>query len=350
MNSRRCPRCQATWDSPARYCPRDGAPLVDLQPASPGATVPRRTQPDAPATPPALPPSLIGETIADRYKVRRRLGEGGMSHVYLADDLACRRECALKILTPRLAADTGSKQRLRREALLARRFNHPNVCPVRDVGETSTGQIFLVMPYLRGESLNDSESRRGPYPLDEGIEMLRQLANGLQHAHELGVVHRDLKPENVMLVPDPAVTGGIRAVVMDFGLAKALEAGAELVRLTQTGIILGTPEFMSPEQVYGRGVDGRSDVFSLGVLGFEMFTGELPFGGRNSQEMMLARLHGQAKSVRSVRSDLPARLDAVLTRALAAAPADRYPDMRAFAAALAEVGTNPGLLSRWLKR
>lgn len=349
MSTRRCPRCQANWEAPARYCPRDGAPLVDVQSPTPRAPAARRTRPDEPSAP-VGPPSLVGQVIAGRYRVLRRLGEGGMSHVYLAEDQADQRECAVKILTPRLAADTGAKERLKREALLARRFNHPNVCSVLDVGETGTGQLFLVMPYLRGESLNDAEARRGQYPVDEGIEMLRQLATGLQHAHELGVVHRDLKPENVMLVPDATLECGIRAVVMDFGLAKALEAGGELARLTQTGIVLGTPEFMSPEQVYGRGVDGRSDIFALGVVGFEMFTGELPFGGRNSQEMMLARLHGRPKAIRSVRADLPVRMDEVFARALASAPADRYPDMNAFAAALVDVGRSPGLLSRWLKR
>jgi serine/threonine-protein kinase len=350
MSTRRCTRCQAVYESPARYCARDGAPLVDVNPQSgPRATGQRRTEPDEPRKAPAPPTSLSGQTVGGRYKVLRRLGEGGMSHVYLATDLVADRECALKILTPRLASDTGSQERLRREAVLARRFDHPNVCPVLDVGETDEGLLFLVMPYLRGESLNDSETRRGPYPVAEGIEMLQQLAQGLRHAHDLGVVHRDLKPENVMLVPDAATGGGIRAVVMDFGLGKALRAGPELARLTQTGIVLGTPEFMSPEQVYGHAIDGRSDIFGLAILGFEMLTGELPFSGRTSQEVMLARLRGQPKSIRSVRADLPARLDAVFARALAVAPADRFPDMRAFAAALVDPGDG-GLMSRWLRR
>ena len=350
MSTRRCTRCQAVYEAPARYCARDGAPLVDVAPEPvPPPTAQRRTLPDEPRRTPAVPTSLSGQTVAGRYKVLRRLGEGGMSHVYLANDLVANRECALKILTPRLAADTGSKERLRREALLARRFDHPNVCSVLDVGETDEGLLFLVMPHLRGESLNESETRRGQFPVAEGIELLQQLALGLQHAHDLGVVHRDLKPENVMLVPDATLDGGIRAVVMDFGLGKAMHAGAELVRLTQTGIVLGTPEFMSPEQVYGRVVDGRSDIFGLAILGFEMFTGELPFAGRTSQEMMMARLQGQPKSIRAVRADLPARLDAVFARALAVAPADRFPDMRAFGAALVESGDG-GLLSRWLRR
>ena len=136
--------------------------------------------------------------------------------------------------------------------------------------------LYLIMPYLRGESLNDAETRRGPYPVDEAVMLLVQACQGLQHAHDLGVIHRDLKPENIMLVPDDAVPGGIRAVVMDFGLGKAIQPDPDLVRLTQTGIILGTPEFMSPEQVRGEKIDARSDIFALGVVAFELFTGQLP--------------------------------------------------------------------------
>ena len=156
-----------------------------------------------------------------------------MSYVYLAVELASERDVAIKVLTPRLARDAGSVERLRREATLAMRLNQANVCQIVHMGRTPDQTLYLVMPYLRGETLADSETRRGPYPLDEALPILRQVSRGLQHAHELGVIHRDLKPENVMLVPDQSPPGGIRAVVMDFGLAKALEAGPELTKLTQ---------------------------------------------------------------------------------------------------------------------
>ena len=178
-----------------------------------------------------------------------------MSCVYQGRDQATNSDVAMKVLTPRLAADAASVQRLKREALLAERFDHPNVCRILHVGETSDGMLYLTMPYLRGESLNDSETRRGPYPVGEAVLLLVQVCQGLQHAHDLGVIHRDLKPENIMLVPDDTVPGGIRAVVMDFGLGKAIQPDPDLVRLTQTGIILGTPEFMSPEQVRGEKID-----------------------------------------------------------------------------------------------
>jgi serine/threonine-protein kinase len=310
------------FDPPARFCARDGTPLADVE-------APRPSQPEPVIEPPA-PVLLLNQVIDGRYKVSRRLGEGGMSYVYQGRDQQAGIDVAIKVLTPRLAGDPGSVQRLMREAQLARRFDHPNVCRILHVGESSDGMFYLIMPYLRGESLNDAETRRGPYPVDEAAMLMVQVCQGLQHAHDLGVIHRDLKPENIMLVPDDSVPGGIRAVVMDFGLGKALQPDPDLVRLTQTGIILGTPEFMSPEQVRGEKIDARSDIFALGVVAFELFTGQLPFAGRTSQESMLARLRGKPRSARSVRPDLPARAEAVLARALALKPEQRYQSMHQF--------------------
>jgi serine/threonine-protein kinase len=272
-----------------------------------------------------------------------------MSYVYQGLDQQAGADVAIKVLTPRLAADPGSVQRLMREAVLAQRFDHPNVCRILHVGESSDGMFYLVMPYLRGESLNDAETRRGPYPVDEAVMLMVQACQGLEHAHHLGVIHRDLKPENIMLVPDDAVPGGIRAVVMDFGLGKAIQPDPDLVRLTQTGIILGTPEFMSPEQVRGERIDARSDIFALGVVAFELFTSQLPFAGRTSQESMLARLRGKPRSARSVRPDLPARAEAVLARALALNPDQRYQSMQQFGDELGMI-EEKGFLRRLFRR
>src|SRR6185295_4903717 len=162
----------------------------------------------------------------------------------------------------------------------------------------------------------------------------------------LHIVHRDLKPENVMLVPDRAVPGGTRAVVMDFGLAKERTAEPEVVKLTQTGIVLGTPEFMSPEQIRGKPLDGRSDVYAVGVLAFEMFTGRLPFAGKTPQEMMLARLKGEPLRLRAVRPELPAKLEEVVAKSLAAEPAERYQSMGELGAALASVTATTGVFGR----
>jgi serine/threonine-protein kinase len=190
------------------------------------------------------------------------------------------------------------------------------------------------MPWLPGEALHERINRTGPLTLEEGLPLLLQVCRGLQHAHELGVLHRDLKPENIMLVDDPALPGGIRAVVMDFGLALELVRRPTSQKLTAAGIVLGTPEFMSPEQIRGRDLDARSDIYSLGLLAFEMFAGRLPFDGESAQELQIARLRGQPTQLRAVRPELPARLEAALTRALAMDPGNRFPTMAAFGDAL----------------
>jgi len=269
-----------------------------------------------------------------------------MATVYLAQDLEHGRQVALKVLLPELLRDPGSVERLRREAAIAMRLDHPNVCPILGVGETPEGRIYLVMPYLAGEPLTDHEIRHGPLSVAEGIPLLLQICRGLEHAHGLHILHRDLKPENVMLVPNPGVAGGIRAVVLDFGLAKVLREEAELAKLTKSGLVLGTAEFMSPEQIRGRPLDGRSDVYALGVLAFEMFTGRLPFEGKSPQEMMLARFKGEPLRLRALRPELPAKLEAVIARALAVDPAERFQSMKELGAALASVTGKAGVFRR----
>jgi serine/threonine-protein kinase len=181
------------------------------------------------------------------------------------------------------------------------------------------------------------------------VPLLVQICAGLQHAHELQIIHRDLKPENVMLVPHPEDAEEYRAVVMDFGLAKERRAGAEVAKLTATGIVLGTPEFMSPEQIRGKPLDGRSDVYALGVLAFELFTGQLPFPGKSAQETMIARLRGTPAKLRDVRPELPAKLEAVLLKALAIDPAQRFGSMDEMAHAL-DAAVASGMLSRLFRR
>ena len=347
MIKRRCPTCGSVFPAPARFCQQDGAPLLDVQErtsgrgsSQPGSLRATLTRTLVTATPePDEAATLTRSVLDQRYDIVRRLGEGGMSYVYLGRELATGREVAIKVLSPRLSRDPTSAERLRREAGLAMRLDHPNVCPILRLGETDRGLIYVVMPWLQGELLSQREVRRGPLAPALGLPLLIQLCHGLQHAHEQQVIHRDLKPENIMLVPDAAAPGGDRAIVMDFGLAKERQTGPEVVKLTQTGVVLGTPEFLSPEQIRGRPLDGRSDVFALGILAFELFTGRLPFEGRNAQDMMIARLRGEATPLRKVRPDLPDDLEAVISGALARDPADRYHSMARFADALLSVET-----------
>jgi len=345
MSERRCPRCGSVYtDTGARFCPKDGSMLVEIQakkpapppaPASSGSGTGVRTP---------LPPgksgldrasSLSNQILDARYQVMKKLGEGGMSYVYLAKEISSGLTVAIKVLSPRLASDKSSVERLRREAGLAMRLDHPNVCRILRLGESEDGLIYLVMPFLKGELLSDREVRNGPMDIPLGVTLLKQMCAGLHHAHELQIIHRDLKPENVMLVPDDDGGGGTEhAVVMDFGLAKERRADPAIAKLTATGIILGTPEFMSPEQIRGKPLDARSDIYALGIVAFEMFTGKLPFQGRNAQEMMIARLRSQPIPVRTLRTDVPDPVEKALTKALQTNPDDRFTTALEFGAAL----------------
>ena len=353
MSERRCPKCGSVYtDTGARFCPKDGSMLVEIQtkkPAAPaassgGGTGVRTPLPTgkggaagaagAEAGASLDRASTLSHQILDaRYQVMKKLGEGGMSYVYLAREISSGETVAIKVLSPRLASDKSSVERLRREAGLAMRLDHPNVCRILRLGESEDGLIYLVMPFLKGELLSDREVRGGPMNIPLGVSLLQQMCAGLNHAHELQIIHRDLKPENVMLVPDDG-EGTERAVVMDFGLAKERRADPAIAKLTATGIILGTPEFMSPEQIRGKPLDARSDIYALGIVAFEMFTGKLPFQGRNAQEMMIARLRSQPIPIRQYRPDVPDTVEKALTKALQTNPDDRFTTAIEFSEAL----------------
>jgi serine/threonine protein kinase len=336
---------------------KDGSPLVEVEATGISAPPPPPPAPPAPDDLPISPEerdryaTLTGKLLDRRYQVGRRLGEGGMSYVYRAQDVETGAAVAVKILLPRLSRDPAAVERLRREATIATRLSHPNVCPILRMGESPDRMIYLVMPYLEGEPLSDHETRRGPFAVNEGIALLVQVCHGLQHAHELQVIHRDLKPENVMLVPDGNDGGEphYRAVVMDFGLAKERRAGPEVAKLTATGIVLGTPEFMSPEQIRGKPLDGRSDVYALGILAFELFTGQLPFAGKSAQETMIARLRGSPVKLRDLRPELPPKLDQVIARCLMLDPAERFQSMDELAHAL-EAAVAVGVFGKLFRR
>ncbi len=364
----RCPSCGAQYEEGTRSCTRDGARLQPMLPsmhdrpplgartrtadadfAPPAARVAEaQAEPPTPRVP--LPGQLAGELLDGRYQVVRKVGEGGMSYVYLADDAEGGGRIAIKVLSPALGQDRTAMARLRREASFATKLEHPNVCHIVRLGETEDGLVYVVMPFVDGELLADRTHRMGHIPLDEAVTLAADIAAGLHVAHQLGIVHRDLKPENVMVREDEDRP---RAVVMDFGLAKARLAGQELEQLTATGVILGTPEFMSPEQLRGRPLDARTDVYSLALVTYEMLTGRLPFDGFTPQELMIARLRGDPVPLRRRRPDLnlPAGVERVLQRALAREPEDRPASAPAFAEALANGSSDDGsLLGRLFSR
>ena len=321
----RCPACGATYVNDARFCSQDGARLLPM--------------PDAAAPQPSPESNLVGETLDGRYQILRKIGEGGMSSVYLARDLVSGERRAVKILSGALSSDTNAMERLRREAGLGMRLAHPNVCHIISLGETTDGLVYVVMPFIEGEILADRTNRLGCIPLDDAAPLVRDIAVGLNVAHQLDVVHRDLKPENVMLCKRAG--GAEYAVVMDFGLAKEGAADPELRKLTATGIILGTPAFMSPEQLRGKPIDARSDVYALALVTYEMITGRLPFQGRTQQEIVIARLRSEPISLGEVNPELDApAVERVLAKAMQRNPEDRYQTTiefaEAFMAAVAE--------------
>ena len=345
----RCPACGMQYADEARFCTKDGSKLIAMpgSPAGTGAPTLAPTPFSAPtpsrgtamgrAEPPksASAMNLVDQVLDGRYHIVRKVGEGGMSFVYLATDTATTDRYAIKVLSQALSNDQNAMQRLKREASLGMRLAHPNVCHIIRMGETQDGLVYVVMPFVEGEILSDRNNRKGTLPLDEVARFVTEIAAGLHVAHELKIVHRDLKPENIMICKSE--DGSERAVVMDFGLAKERRADAELQKLTATGIILGTPEFMSPEQLRGKPLDPRTDVYSLGLMTYEMLSGKLPFTGRTQQEMMIARLRSEPVPLRQARPELnfSEALEKVLAKSMQRAPDDRYTTAPEFAAALA---------------
>ena len=273
---------------------------------------------------PGETPDSLAAALADRYTLEMELGRGGMATVYRARDLRHDRPVALKVLDPALAATLGT-DRFLREIRLAARLQHPHILPVLDSGEAA-GRAWFTMPAVEGGSLRDRLTREVQLPLDDAIRIAAQVASALALAHRDGIVHRDVKPENILL-------SGDQCMLADFGIARAVHAaGAE--RLTETGITLGTPAYMSPEQAAADPhLDGRSDVYSLGCVLYEMLAGEPPFTGPTPQAIFARRLGGSAPRLRTIR-EVPEEVERVVTRALALAPADRYTTATDFAAAL----------------
>jgi len=309
-----CTACSAEYGDEILFCQRDGTPLRKSGASS----------------------DLVGQVIADRYHITKKLGEGGMGQVYLAEHVKMGRRCAIKIMMPGTMADPEAISRFNREAANASRISHPNVCAIYDFGETPDGLIYLAMEFIEGKSLSDILEESTSLAPARAAEIIVQCADALQAAHDLGIVHRDLKPDNIMVT---STRGRDLVKVVDFGIAKAIGGDGGSQKVTKTGFVVGTPEYMSPEQLSGDPVDGRTDIYSLGLVFYRMLTGVTPFPADSQQETMIKRLTDDPLPLAKVKPDakFPTALQTVLDCVLARSPSARYPHAVDFARAVREL-------------
>ena len=278
------------------------------------------------------------EMLAGRFRIERELGRGGMATVYLAEDTRHDRLVAIKVMRPELTSVLGA-ERFLREIRTAARLQHPHILPLHDSDEAD-GLLYYVMPYVEGESLRDRLHRESQLPLDDALRIVAEVADALDYAHRQDVVHRDIKPENILL------SGG-HALVMDFGIARAISS-ASGDKLTQTGLAIGTPAYMPPEQASGeRAIDGRTDTYALGCVLYEMLSGNPPFTGSTAQAVVARHLVDPVPPIRTVRPEVPVAVERAVSRALAKSPADRFPTAGAFHAACVERPTGD---RSWVRR
>jgi eukaryotic-like serine/threonine-protein kinase len=297
-----CPVCSREFPDNVKFCPNDGQTLRAKGPLA----------------------DLVGQVVADRYHIIKKLGEGGMGTVYLGEHVKMGRKSAIKVMTQAMSNDPDAVSRFNREAANASRLSHPNICQVYDFGETTDGLIYLAMEFIEGRSLSGLVESEGALPPARAASIVKQAADALQVAHDQTIVHRDIKPDNIMVIQ--AKDGSDVVKVVDFGIAKAVAGDETGQKVTKTGLVVGTPEYMSPEQLSGDKLDGRSDIYSLALVLYKLLTGVLPFQADTAQETMIKRLTDDPEPLAVARPDIafPEGLQAVMDRALARTVDQRY--------------------------
>lgn len=311
-----CPVCGKEYSDTSRLCPLDAGVLEHAQ------------------------DPLLGQTLAGKYFVEKLIKHGGMGSVYVGKHVLMDKTVAIKVLRTSLAADNDVVARFSREAKAASRISHPHAVSVTDFGEDENGVVFLVMEYLHGKTLKEVIRADGQLEIDRALEIVRQVAGALDVAHQQGVLHRDLKSDNIML---SRTNGDEWAKVLDFGIAKIQQpAGSRDVDITAPNLVIGTPQYMSPEQCSQSGpLDARSDIYSLGIIVYEMLAGRVPFTGESPTVIMMKQVQDPPPSILEARPDLPVSVERVITKALAKQPADRHQTAGEFSEALLEAMSKP---------
>jgi eukaryotic-like serine/threonine-protein kinase len=300
-----CPACNTRYEEGGAFCSRDGTPLVK--------------------DPQAGKADLVGQVLAERYRIVRLVGEGGMGQVYEAQHVNINKRFALKLLRPEITSNAEAVARFRQEAWSASSIGHENIIEIEDFATLPSGSVYLAMEFLTGLPLSERMREEPPMPFAESLDVTLQVASGLAAAHEKGIVHRDMKPENIFLAQK---YGHLLVKILDFGIAKV--SGAEGNRsLTRTGTIFGTPHYMSPEQALGKPLDHRADIYSVGVIMYEMFTGKVPFEAESFMGILTKHITTQPKPPREVapEREIPAEVEALILRSLAKEPEERQQSM-----------------------
>ncbi len=312
-----CPTCQGSIEDGASECPIDGTKLIS--------------------------DSKIGSVLGDRYRLVAKLGQGGMGTVYLAEHVVLGKNMAVKVLREELSRDEELVKRFQQEAVAASRIGHENIVNVTDFGRSPEGALYFVMEYLEGQSLTRLIRQGGPMPLERAVPILAQICRALAAAHSRGIVHRDLKPDNVMVVRRE--DGSDLVKVLDFGISKVHTGNAsDSGRLTRVGMVMGTPEYMAPEQVEASSVDHRVDIYSLGAVAYELVTGKLPFEANTPVAMLMKHQSEPLVPIRTRRPDLnlPDALDRLIVKAMSKRPAERQQSMQEVLSELAAIGAQIG--------
>jgi serine/threonine-protein kinase len=299
MAKKKCPACSQLFAETAVFCPNDGKKLVDEEESG---------------------DKFIGLVLDAKYQVDRLIGKGGMGNVYEAKHLHMGLPVAIKILHPHLVTDSTAVERFRREARSARTVNHPNAISIMDFGVTSDNILYLAMELINGISLQEVLKKETTIDFTRAVKMMHQVCLAVDAAHQKAIIHRDLKPDNILILDYG--TPAEKVKVIDFSIAKMKESGKD-PNLTSAGVVVGTPQYISPEQAQGLELDSRSDIYSLGIILYQMLTGNVPFTGKTSAMLLMQHIQAKPKPPREVKPEIPLKLEAVILKALSKQAKDR---------------------------